>query len=131
MSFLVDTNIISELVRPRPNPGVVTWAGQVSTFVVSAVTVDEIFFGLSWKPNRRVGDWFETFIREDCDVLPVTGPVAARSGRLRGELRARWIVGHQADMLIAATAQVHQLTLVTHNARDFDGCGMTVLDPFC
>ena len=130
MSFLVDTNIISELVRPAPNSGVERWASQVSSFTVSAVTVDEIYFGLTWKPNSRVRAWFDAFFEHSCRVLPVTARVARQSGALRGALRARGISRHQADMLIAATAHVHQLTLVTRNIRDFEGCGVTVLDPF-
>ena len=49
---------------------------------------------------------------------------------MRGVLAARGQVRHMADMLIAATAQIHALTLVTRNVRDFDGCGIAVLNPF-
>jgi toxin FitB len=53
-----------------------------------------------------------------------------RAGALRGQLAARGLVRHQADMLIAATAQAHQLTLVPRNIRDFEDCGIGLLNPF-
>jgi predicted nucleic acid-binding protein len=130
MSFLVDTNVLSELAKPTPNAGVASWAHGVTRIALSAVTVDEVYFGLSWKPHPRVEQWFEGFLRRHCTVLPVTEEIARQSGLLRGGLRARGTPRTQADMLIAATAQVHALTLVTRNERDFENCGITVLNPF-
>jgi len=63
-------------------------------------------------------------------VLDITPAVARRAGELRAFLQASGQVRTQADMLIAASAQVHGLTLVTRNTRDFDGCGIAVLNPF-
>ena len=73
---------------------------------------------------------FEQFLSGHCTILPVTADIAKRCGQLRGTLQARGKTRSQADMLIAATAQMHQLTLVTHNARDFEDCGITFLNPF-
>ncbi len=64
------------------------------------------------------------------EVLPISQNIARSGGELRGQLTARGIVREQADMLIAATAQAHQLTLVTRNPRDFEHCGIGLLDPF-
>lgn len=127
---LCDTNVISELVRPRPNPGVIAWAGTVSSMALSVVSLEEIFFGLSWKPNPRVSAWFEAFLPARCQILAVTPEIAKRCGQLRGELVARGAVRSQADMLIAATAQIHQLTIVTRNVRDFQECAVPLLNPF-
>ncbi len=129
-AFLVDTNVLSELARRAPNAGVVRWAGTVSTVALSVVTVEEIFYGLAWKPNLRVQSWFESFLESHCDVRPVTVEVARLAGQLRGSLAARGEPRTQADMLIAATAQVERLTLVTRNARDFAACGVPLLNPF-
>jgi predicted nucleic acid-binding protein len=129
--MLVDTNVLSELVKPSPDPGVKGWADTVPLPIqISVVTLEELHFGLSWRPNARVRRWLERFFAESCEVLPVTADIARRAGELRGRLRASGQQRTQADMLIAATAQVHQLWLVTRNARDFDGCGIPVLDPF-
>ena len=63
-------------------------------------------------------------------VLPVTEDIARRAGELRAQMALIGQVRQQPDMLIAATAQVHALTLVTRNVRDFDDCGIAVLNPF-
>jgi predicted nucleic acid-binding protein len=128
--FLCDTNVVSELSRLRPNPGVLAWAELISTLALSAITVEEISFGLAARPNPRVQAWFADFVESSCEVLPVDQEIARRSGELRGQLRSRGKTRTQADMLIAATAHVHQITLVTRNRRDFEGCGISLLDPF-
>lgn len=127
---LWDTNIISELARRDPHPGVLSWLEGESELALSAVTVDEIFFGLTWQPRPRIHDWLERFLTTRCTVLSVTEPVARLGGELRGRLRAAGQVRSQADMLIAATARIHDLILVTRNARDFEGCGIEIVDPF-
>jgi toxin FitB len=126
---ILDTNIVSELCRRQPDPGVLAWAERAGNFVISAVTVDEIAFGLAWHPNARIATWFEGFLVSHV-VLPVSADIARRAGELRGAFQARGIVRSQPDMLIAATAQVHALTVVTRNSGDFAGCGVPVLNPF-
>lgn len=130
MPWLVDTNVLSELVRPKPNPGVIEWATDVERVTISVVTLEEIVFGLSWKPNARVRRWFATFFDESCEILPITRLIAERAGALRGELQSAGKTRTQADALIAATAQVNALTLVTPKTRDFDGTGVPLLNPF-
>jgi predicted nucleic acid-binding protein len=130
MSILVDTNILSELARPRPDPRVIAWAGGLPTVMLSVVTVEEVFFGLSAKPSPRIQRWFEDFLDSDCRVLEVTTPIARHAGVLRGQLTKRGRPRAQADMLIAATAALHGLTLATRNERDFEDCGVTVVNPF-
>lgn len=131
--YVADTNIVSELMRPRPDPGVELWmhrvAGSTTAFAVSAITVDEIVFGLQWRPNVAKMVWFDRFLQR-ASVLPVTETIARRAGEMRAHLALTGQVRAQPDMLIAATAQVHAFTLVTRNVRDFDGCGIAVLNPF-
>jgi predicted nucleic acid-binding protein len=128
--MLCDTNIISELARPRPNKGVWTWASQHQHIQLSTITIDELYFGLSWKPNPRIRLWLDDFLADYCTLLPVTDKIARFAGEIRGNLQAQGQPRTQADMLIAATAAVHNLTLVTRNIRDFNACGIEVLNPF-
>lgn len=127
--LLLDTNVVSELCRRQPDAGVLAWAAATSGHAISVVTVDEIAYGLARRPNARIESWFDGFLQRHA-VLPVTADVARRSGQLRGAFAARGIARSQPDMLIAATAQVHALTLVTRNSGDFAGCGIPVLNPF-
>jgi predicted nucleic acid-binding protein len=127
---LVDTNILSELSRPRPDPQVLAWLGERTEIALSVVTVEEIHFGLLARPNARVMAWFKAFLKDYCRVLPVTEEIARMAGEMRGGFRARGIARTQADMLIAATARVNRLKLATRNERDFTGCGIPVVNPF-
>jgi predicted nucleic acid-binding protein len=130
MTPLADTNIVSEFTKRRANPGVTRWLESIAGFFISAMTLEELQFGLAHKPVARTRHAVERFIEERCTVLPVTPEIARRAGELRGTLRAQGQVRHQADMLIAATAQVHSLTLVTRNVRDFEGLMIPLLNPF-
>lgn len=130
MSILVDTNVLTELARPRPEPRVVDWAGGLATVMLSAITVEEIFFGLSAKPSPRIERWFEDFFDRECRILEVSLPITRHAGVLRGQRARRGRPRTQADMLIAATAAWHGLTLATRNERDFADCGVTVVNPF-
>lgn len=130
MSTLADTNVISELMRSSPNFGVLDWARVTGKITISAITIHEIAFGLKWKPDPHRQLWFEDFLARRCQVLPVTAEIAMRSGTLRGALQTRGDIRSHPDMLIAATAQAHGLTVVTRNLRDFEGCGLDLLNPF-
>lgn len=129
MSFLLDTNVVSELAKARPNPGVLTWASQLIDHVISAITIEEIRSGLAAAPNPRIEAFMDAFFQRET-ILVVTAEIARQSGNLRGGFKRRGIVREQADMLIAATAQAHGLTLVTRNTRDFENCGIALLNPF-
>jgi toxin FitB len=64
------------------------------------------------------------------EILPVNKQIARRAGALRGQFQSNGIVRTQADLLIAATASEHGFTVVTRNIKDFEGCGVAVLNPF-
>jgi toxin FitB len=130
VTFLCDTNVLSELARPAPNPGVLAWAAEIKVVSISTITIDEVIFGLTLRPNARVQAWFEDFVANSCQVLDVTPAVARLAGAMRARLAARGQVRTQADMLIAASAAAHGLTVVTRNTKDFGGCGIGVLNPF-
>ena len=130
MSYLLDTNVISELGRKIPDQTGATWANALEAITISAITMDELVFGFTVKPSARVLRWFEEFVGTHCRVLAVTEAIARHAGILRGQLARRGKVRLQADMLIAATAAMHGLTLATRNESDFEGCGVIVMNPF-
>ena len=128
--YLCDTNIVSELMRHRPDPNVRAWSRQISQFAISVITVDEISFGLHRKKLVDRIEWLSGFIEDSCDVIPIDYSVGARAGQIRGQLTCKGIVRSQPDMLIAATAWAHDLTLATRNIRDFEGTGIALFNPF-
>jgi len=128
--ILIDTNIVSELMRRNPDTKVERWCIAESDFYISPVTLDEITYGLEKQSLDAKSKWFDKFISIRCTVLPVTEAIALRSGKIRGQLASQGLVRSQADMLIAATAWAHGLTLATRNTRDFEGTGIPLLNPF-
>ncbi len=128
--MLVDTNVISELMRPNPSGVVLAWAERQEDFSLSVICLEEIVFGLQARSSPRLSKWFDEFVANHCELLPVTAAVARRCATLRGQLRARGQQRTQADGLIAATAYEYGLALATRNVRDFEGCGIPLLNPF-
>jgi len=130
MSFLFDTNAISEAMRREPNLQVRQLIDKQTPVLMSVISVEEIYYGLSYKDARRKQAWFENFIKCRCEVLPVSIEIVQQCGIWRGRFRQQGITRSQADLLIGATALIHDLTLVTRNTKDFDGCGIELLNPF-
>ena len=130
--ILLDTVVVSELRKARPSPHVLAWLrGQREGDVfLSVVTIGEIERGIVkvGEPQfaQALTRWLEDLLRFYGDrVLPVTADIARRWGRYSADL------GHEgADLLIAATAASHRLTVATRNVRHFAPTGVAVLDPF-
>jgi predicted nucleic acid-binding protein len=128
--MLVDTNVVSELMRPRPVAAVAEWAETQEAMSLSVITFEEILVGLSHRPSPRLSQWFEKFLKAHCEILVVTASIARRCATLRGGFRRAGKQRTQADMLIAATALEHNLALATRNTKDFEGCGIPLVNPF-
>ncbi|WGM32309.1 type II toxin-antitoxin system VapC family toxin [Brevundimonas sp. NIBR11] len=135
--FLLDTNAISEPKRARPDPGVVAWLGEqlLSDLHLSVITVGELRRGIvRLEPSRRRDDldfWLEDMIlRYDERILPVDLDVTERWASIAEAQRAAGRVSEMTDELIAATAHVHGLTVVTRNVRHFENTGCRVLSPW-
>lgn len=135
MSYLVDTNVLSELRRKRPELAVVKWIGQRprQSLHLSVLTLGEIRKGVEAvkDKSRRQAllDWLEVDLPNYFlgRLLPVDQAVADRWGRLTASAGRPVPV---IDGLLAATAAQHDLTLVTRNVKDFAGLGVTVIDPW-
>jgi toxin FitB len=135
LSYLVDTNVLSELRRPRPHPAVRDWFAQrpASTLFVSVLTLGEIRKGVQAvadvRRRRALSDWLEADLPAFFTgrVLPVDAGVADRWGRLVAEA-GRTLPA--IDSLLAATAAAHGLVLVTRNLRDFAGLPVEAFSPW-
>jgi predicted nucleic acid-binding protein len=131
--YLLDTNIISELRRPRPHAGLIAWlSGLASDQVfISAVTLGELQAGVENARQQDTGrakiieSWIDD-VAASYNVLPMHGGAFRCWARLMHGKPADLI----ADAMIAATAVVHNLTVVTRNLRDFERLGVPALNPF-
>ncbi len=138
MSYLLDTNIVSELRRPKPEPGVLKFiaASPLHDLYLSDVTMAEIRFGIERVPDplkrAEIASWLDHVLRPMFGrrMLPITEDVILRwrlmveAGRQRGHTYS------QPDLFIAATASVHGLTVVTRNTADFAGTSVTLANPW-
>ena len=135
MSYLIDTNVLSELRRKLPNPRVVHWFSQrpATTLYLSVLTLGEIRKGIEVLPDpaRRLTllDWLETRLPAFFAgrILPIDAAVADRWGRMVAQA-GRPVPA--IDSLLAATAEQHGLTLVTRNLRDVKGLAVQVINPW-
>lgn len=130
MAFLCDTNIISEIMKPKPSLSVCSWFSEQESLYLSAISVEEIIFGLEAKQAINKLAWFKRLLNESCEVLPVSCEIANYCGELRARLRCRGMVRSQADSLIAATAYIHNKVLVTRNVKDFTESNIAIFNPF-
>jgi predicted nucleic acid-binding protein len=131
--YLVDTNVLSESIRARANGRVMDWLASQDEVAFSAVTLEELAFGVERAPaakRQRLRHWLDGLLTAAPLVLPVDENVAVTAGRLRASREAAGRPVAQADMLIAATAALSGRVLVTRNVKDFAGCGIALLDPF-
>lgn len=138
--YLVDTNVISAAAPSRPvPPGVIEWMDLHSaSLYLSAVTVAEIEDGIAKLRRegaaRRSADltaWLETVLHLYSDrILAFDAPTARIAGTMADRARGRSHAPGFADIIIAATAQRHALTILSRNLRHFEPLGVLVLDPF-
>jgi predicted nucleic acid-binding protein len=136
--FLLDTNIPSEMTRPRPQPSVIGWLDDADDgqLYFSVVSLGEILKGVTLvsesKRRRQLQEWVEETLRPwfEGRILPVNQPIAERWGVLAGQCQMKGRPLKVGDGLIAATALEHDLTVVTRNAKDFADLGVTVFNPW-
>lgn len=132
--WLLDTMVISELRKQLPDPNLVTWLASTTenSLFLSVVTISEIQRGIAGQRRKdavfakRLQQWLDMLLRNYGDrILPVTSDVARRWGELSS------LVGHDgADLILAATASQHDLTVVTRNEKHFQPLGVKLLNPY-
>jgi predicted nucleic acid-binding protein len=133
LSFLLDTNVVSEIRRSR-DPQVCAWVEKVEDvdLHVSVMTLGEIRKGIELLRCRDpaqaevFASWLDELHTRFADrIVPIDAGVAEEWGRLNATATRNTV-----DGLIAATAGVHGLTVVTRNTGDFEGCGVPLLNPW-
>ena len=137
-SYLIDTNVLSELSKPLPNEGVKRWLKEIQPerLFASVVTLGEMRLGIESLPEGKkrsdlekwlesgLPDWFAT------SLLPITAAIADRWARITVTAKRGGLQPSTMDCMIAATAIEHSLTLVTRNVRDFVDLGVTFVNPW-
>ena len=134
--FLLDTNVPSVFTRLRSDPRVERWLDDADDelLFLSVVSLGEIFKGLTILPEskrrRELQQWIDETMRPwfEGRVLPVNEAISERWGMLAGERHVKGRPLSMGDGLIAATAFVHGLTVVTRNVKDFEGLGVSILN---
>ena len=134
-AVLLDTNVLSELVRARPDERVTAFVGSIDAPLLSALTFHELTYGAerAADPERREAllTWIDTVrVRFRGRIVDVDADVAEVAGRLRAGAEARGRHADVVDALIAASALVRGVSVATRNVRDFQSLGVDVVDPW-
>ncbi|MBR4616528.1 MAG: type II toxin-antitoxin system VapC family toxin [Kiritimatiellae bacterium] len=138
MKFLLDTCVISELANRRPNASVISWLGRQDpeSLYLSFITVGELAKGIAKRGGDARAMALEKWLKGEIldafadRILPVEKAVALEWGRICGEAERAGRKRPAVDALIAATALVHDMKLVTRNVDDMAGMGVPIFNPF-
>ncbi|HYI13879.1 MAG TPA: type II toxin-antitoxin system VapC family toxin [Thermomicrobiales bacterium] len=134
MNYLLDTNVVSEGRKPRPDPNVVAWLTSVSSsdMFVSTMVIGELRRGVEMLHRRdlqratALDQWLQELLNEYADrILPVTVEIAQEWGRMNVPDLLPAV-----DAILAATAKIHRMTLVTRDTGRLAQYGVTILNPF-
>lgn len=136
MKVLIDTNVISQTRKDKPNPAVAGWwqLRPVSDLALSAISIQEIRLGIQLLPagNRRdaIEIWLEDFVLKQFAgrILPIDTAIAGMSARMAAAARKKGHTADLADALIAATARIHSLKLATLNTTHFKPLGADMVE---
>jgi len=138
VSFLLDTNVVSEWVRPQPDRNVISWLAEVDEdrVFISVISFAEIRRGVemlpAWRRRERLAAWLaeELPARFEERILDINPQVAETWGVLMARGQKVGLTLGAMDAFVAATAEVHGLTLATRNVKDFRRLTIPLLDPW-
>ena len=138
MNFLIDTNVISELTKPQPDPRVVSFLHETDEdrLFLSVITLAELRRGIALKPDGKAKRALEAWMagplveRFSGRIVDIDRQVADAWGDLMASAQRRGVALHVMDGFLAATAAAHRFTVATRNVKDFEPLGVPVLDPW-
>ena len=136
--IILDTNVLSELIKPAPDPNVVHWIGQkpVASLFTSTITQAEIFYGVALMPDSDRKKLLQETVSRMFDelfagrVLPFDAEAAFNYACIASDRRQTGRPISQFDAQIAAIVRSREGKLATRNAADFEGCGIAVINPW-
>jgi predicted nucleic acid-binding protein len=136
VSYLVDTDVVSEAARAKPDPQVIAWLrDEEPNLYVSAITIGELRRGIDRLPRGKRRQELSAWLQAVCEsmkgrVLSFNVSVAQVWGQLKASWDVKGIGVPSIDSQLAATAHRHRLTLVTRNVKHFRSTGVRILNPF-
>jgi predicted nucleic acid-binding protein len=136
--IVVDTNIVSEVMRPQPDTAVIQWLDQQETSLLylTTITLAEIRYGLGILPDgerkQRLINRFEAYVDRAFEgrILDFTADAASRYADIMTHRRKVGLPMSMADGQIAAIASAHHFAVATQNTKDFEQCGLELINPF-
>jgi toxin FitB len=138
VSFLLDTNVISESTKPRPDRNVISWLAEVDEdrVFISVISFAEVRHGVELLPpgrrRERLARWLAEELPERFEnrILAIDQPIAETWGVVMARAQKAGLTLGSMDAFVAATAATRALTLVTRNVKDFERLGVSLLDPW-
>ena len=133
--FLLDTNVLSELTREAPHPGVIAFLAEQEDLWLPSLVVHELEYGVQLLPQGRRRDHLQALLTNIIStyadrILALDRPAAESAARLRAQARRMGRPLDLGDALIAGIAQSNVLTIASRNVRDFDFVDVTVISPW-
>lgn len=132
--YLLDTNVISETTRKKPEPKVLAWVGKLPSLTLPSVAVYELASGIQRLPagEKRafLEEWFAELLGSGCDVVPFDRDAALVCAALEAEARHEHRTIETRDLFILAIAKSRALGVATRNVNHFRGFGVPIYDPF-
>jgi hypothetical protein len=138
VSFLLDTNVISEWIKPQPNRNVVSWLAEVDEdrVFISVISFAEVRHGVELLPvgrrRERLAHWLAEDLPERFEgrILAIDQHIAETWGVIMARGQKAGLTPGSMDAFVAATATAHNLTLATRNVKDFQRLGISLIDPW-
>ena len=134
-AYLLDTNVISEIMTTEPNQRVIDFLAQIKESYLSVITLHELHYGLQLLPegqrrNKIVNKLQSMLTHYNDYIIPVNQAIALQAAVLRADAKQEGRIVHLADALIASTAKVNNWIVATRNTNDFIDSGVEIIDPW-